>query len=72
MVEGNKSTLPAAMPAVRSSPEAGRLSARRGKKSLARIATAKKSLGTRQRAISGCAAQQLADELKEWFKDSDD
>lgn len=72
MVKGNKNTLPEAIQAVRSSLESGRLAARRWEKSLARIATVKKSLASRQRTISEPAAPQVAKKLKEWLKDSDD
>jgi beta-N-acetylhexosaminidase len=72
VLKGNQKTLPEAIQAVRSSLESGRLPARCWEKSLARIATVKKSLATRQRAISESAAQRLAKQLKEWLKDSDD
>lgn len=69
IVRGNRDSLEEAIQAVRNWLESGRLTTERLKKSLGRIAAARRGLAASRCGASRRARQQLADQFKEWLKD---
>lgn len=69
IVRGNRDSLEDVIQTVRNCLESGRLTTERLKKSLARIAAAKRGLAAPRGGASRRARQQLANQFKEWLKD---